>query len=158
MIGLTLDSIKGILPVLKKQSFDEPVPDFSEVDIGKLTSALKTPFLRKHSSHEILHIAAHIFCLLIESHSLPNANKRMAVVALFNFLRVNGYEIFASNVRLYAVAMAVTWLSKYQLFDKAIDEVFNFLKEETKKSPMVIPKEQLDELEQEFVTFMGQKK
>lgn len=159
IIGLTPDSINGFLKVLSLKDFDEPVSSFNELDLKKLSSTLKTPFLRPqekiNNQEEILRTAAHLFCLMVESHYAINGNKRLAVVSLYTFLKLNGYILKTSEVRLYAIAMAVTWLSKYGLFQEAKEEVFLFLSGESVLNKG--PKINIDErkkLQEEFIRFM----
>lgn len=154
MIGLTTDSVKEYLISLSNQKYDEPVPYFEQIDKQKLISALKSPFLRENPERNVLLTSARLFCHLIESHCASNANKRLAVVCLYSVLELNGYRLNVTGVRLYAVAMAVTWLSKYKLFEKAIEEVYDLLKNETEKSKEKIDQEFLSQMEKEFVEFM----
>lgn len=154
MIGLTLDSVREHLISLSQAQYDEPVPAFETINKHKLASALKSPFLRENPERNILLTSARLFCQIIESHCAANANKRLAVVCLFSVLELNGYELNVAGVRLYAVAMAVTWLSKYGLFEKAIEEVYELLKNETEKSKTKPDSQFLLKLEEEFVMFM----
>ncbi len=162
MLGITPALLKSSLEVLAKEKHGEPVPQFYELNLSKLASTLKTPFLRpireSSSSASILKIIAHFFCLMVESHYAPNGNKRLAVVALYSMLQLNGFILKTSNVKLYAIAMAVTWMSKYGLFNQAVEEVFLMLKNETK----VDDKNGIDpierkKLEKEFNEFMRSK-
>lgn len=163
IIGLTLDSLNTLVGKLQELSFGEPVPSITMAGKSKLISSLKTPFLRPRTGsdfHQICEIGAHLFCLIILNHALPNANKRLAVVALINFLLINGYELKATEVRVYAIAMAVAWLSKYETIDKPIEEVKNFLLDavETLRSKsLTLSRTEWKKLEKEFVGFMQAK-
>ncbi len=162
MIGLTTVSIRKYLQILNKEKYGEPVPSYEELDLAKLASTLKTPFLRSIATitipTSILKTIAHFFCLMVESHYAPNGNKRLAVISLYSILKLNGYVLKTSNVKLYAIAMAVTWLSKYGLFDQAVEEVFLMLKDETQidLENKIDPIEK-KKLETEFVRFMQSK-
>lgn len=157
IVGLTPDSINGFLKVLSNKQYGEPTPNFSDLDLDKLISALKTPFLRpqdENNNDSDLKIFAHLFCIMVESHYAPNGNKRLAVISLLSVLKLNNYALETTDVRLYAIAMAVTWLSKYDLFEESTEEVFSFLKNECVKKPNRISDRERSRLEKEFVDFM----
>lgn len=139
LIGLTPDSVNSIVDDYHGREWDEPMSSFKEVNLGKLSSALKTPFLKpnKYNSfeEELCYKAALQFALIIEDHCFPQGNKRTAVGVLVNLGINNGYRFEVSEIKLYAWAMGVTMLSKYGLFEEAIDEVFSILLASLKKQP-----------------------
>jgi hypothetical protein len=59
---------------------------------------------------------------------------------------------------MYAATMAVTWLSKYGLFDEAIEEVYAFLEEAAElEIRHKVSKEERAVAEAEFCDFMQSK-
>jgi death-on-curing family protein len=137
-IGLTFDSVETAVQTLQSKSFEEPVPSFSFCNLNKLESSLKTPFQRpilKSERSDFCEKAALLFCLLIENHAFPNANKRIAVVSLVTMADINGYKLNMSDIRLYAMAMSVTLLAKYELFNEAVDEVEKMLEDLLSRKP-----------------------
>lgn len=71
---------------------------------------------------------------------------------------INGYKISTSEVRLYALSMAITLLTKYGLVEEAKDEIytiiFNYL---TRKPGSAINSKEKMEMEKEFIEFMESK-
>ncbi len=158
IIGLTLESIEGSVEKLRTQNFAEPVPNFYQCNLLKLSASLKSPFQRPEKKSQIENFCqkgALIFCFLIENHPFPNANKRIAVVSLITMADINGYKIIVSNIRLYAMAMGVTLLSKYNLFNQAINEVETMIKDTiTRKPGKPISKKRRKRLKSEFENFL----
>lgn len=160
MIGLTFDSIVGVIEILQqKKDFDEPVPPFSQCDLNKLESSLKSPFQRVRNNEgkeAFAEIASLMFCFLIENHPFPNANKRIAVASLVTLADINGFRLNVSDIRIYAVAMAVTLLSKYNLFQEAVSEVKAIIFDSLESKPgKPMSKKQQGLLEKEFKAFLN---
>jgi prophage maintenance system killer protein len=148
----------SILEELKKRGYDEPVSDIEDCDIAKLSSSIKAPFTignEIRTNEDFCLKAAKLFCFLIENHCCGNSNKRLAVVSLGTLFDINGYLLEISDIKLYGLAMSVTLLSKYKLFDKAVMEVKDALLDAmvTKKG-RPISQEQKQKMEKEFENFM----
>lgn len=159
IIGLTPDSVNSIVDEYREKEFDEPMPLFREVNLGKLCSSLKTPFLRPSRyetfEKELCYKASCLFALIIESHSFPQGNKRTAVGVLVNIGINNGYRFNLSDIKLYACAMGVTLLSKYGLFDEAVEEIYHLLLDSLQKQPgKPLSRITRNELKKEFEKFM----
>jgi len=162
VIGLTLDSVASIVHNLKRHEidFNEPIPQFEECNLGRIASSLKTPFLRPLTSSDkkerFCFRAAHLFCLLIENHCFPNGNKRIAVTSLVTFGDINGFDFSRlKEFELYALAIAVTFLGKYELFNAAISEVKQKLLDNVeRKRGRQVPEGELKKLKKEFKEFM----
>jgi len=161
LIGLTPDSIIGVVNKLQAQSFPEPIPPLTECDYTKLSSALKTPFQRPIQStfeNDFCEKSALMFCLLIENHAFSNGNKRIAVACLHTLADINDLRIDISNIKLYALAMSVTLLAKYHLFTEAVFEIKTAIKDALRKKPgPSINKREMQLLKDEFLQFLKQK-
>jgi len=161
LIGLTPDTLAGIIVLLKKRKFEEPVASMNECDLTKLSSSLKTPFLRpeiENKSEDFCEKATHLFYLLTENHCFSNSNKRIAVVSLITFADINGYKISTTEVSLYALSMATTLLTKYRLIKEAKYEINKVISDSlTRKSGPPLSKTERIEIEKEFVEFMNRK-
>jgi len=159
LIGLTLDSIVEILKELAGEDFDEPVVPIEECNLQKIASSLKTPFLRpdkKNQKYNFCHKAALLFCFLIENHCCSNTNKRLAVVSLGTLADINGYYLDISDIKLYALAMSVTLLAKYGLFNEAVEEVELRLVDALEtRAGRPLGNKQRKELKGEFIKFMS---
>jgi death-on-curing family protein len=70
---------------------DEPLPDWSQVDEGKLSSALNAPqpVFGEDKYPTVEAKAAVLLYSVAKAHSLPNGNKRTAIVTMFLFLAAN---------------------------------------------------------------------
>lgn len=161
LIGLTPNTIAGIITLLKKRDFQEPVASLEECNLVKLSSSLKTPFLRpdlENKSENFCEKATHIFYLLTENHCFSNSNKRIAVVSLVTFADINGYKINTTEVSLYALSMATTLLTKYGLVEEAKYEINKVITDSlTKKSGQPLKKNEIIAMEKEFIEFMESK-
>lgn len=76
------------------------MPSFAliaEDGLGKLLSAIDTPRQRRYRGVHTK--AACLFRSLIETHPLQDGNKRLAVVSLVLFLRLNGVDFKKSQRR-----------------------------------------------------------
>lgn len=159
IIGLTSDSVNSIVDDYKERKFDEPMPLFREANLGKLSSALKTPFMKPNRygtfEEELCYKASLLFALVIEDHCFPQGNKRIAVGVLVNIGINNGYRFNMSEIKMYACAMAVTLLSKYGLFEEAVDEICSLLTDSLQKQRgKPLSNTTKTKLKQEFETFM----
>lgn len=77
-------------------------------DEGALESALARPVNRAaYGCDYIGELAAAYLFELAKNHAFIDANKRIAVVTAAVFLMENGYEIDATDAKLYAFVLAV---------------------------------------------------
>jgi prophage maintenance system killer protein len=157
IIGISVETIKGILIRLKEEKYEEPTPHISEGDIGKLASSLKTPFQRPDISDprkNFCNKSAWLFFLISQNHCFPNGNKRLAVTSLITLCTINDFELEISEVTLYAYSIAVTLLSKYRLIDTAVSEVCQLLEDNIVEKKSKLKPEQKQDLEIEFQKFL----
>jgi death-on-curing protein len=89
-------------------------------DEGALDSALHMPqaqFAGEFLHPTIVHMAAAYGFHLSQNHPFIDANKRTAGMAMFTFLRLNGFELIATELDYYQTMMAVArgQMSKEQL-------------------------------------------
>ena len=87
--------------------WSEPIPDFSSRFPGKLESCLVVPFQSfggKLFYKGLVGKAAVLFYLMVKNHPFENGNKRIAMTALFYFLRKNKRWIRVDNQELYNFA------------------------------------------------------
>ena len=94
MVRLDMEAVETITFEMarKLMSYNEPIPDFSSCDRGKLQSCLDTPFTTfggKDLYPFLIDKASILFYLMIKNHPFENGNKRIAVTTLFTFLHVN---------------------------------------------------------------------
>jgi len=78
-------------------------------DHGLLESALAYPQLLYdlRAEHDI-HVLAATYCFhLINNHSFVDGNKRIGVLAMITFLKINGYQFTLSHARLYVIAVLI---------------------------------------------------
>lgn len=90
---------------------EEPIPDWDDIDVGKLESALAGP--RQTWAGEDLYPtlsakAAILLYGITKGHALPNGNKRMGLVTTQTFLAINGqwWEASVEEARAH-----VTWVA-----------------------------------------------
>ncbi len=88
--------------------FNEPIPDYSATDISLLESSLNSPrnayeFTKCPLSEQ----ASILFYSLIKNHPFRNGNKRIAVMALLVFLKLNNKWLEIKPGLLYRVAVLV---------------------------------------------------
>ncbi|WP_454745417.1 type II toxin-antitoxin system death-on-curing family toxin [Ciceribacter selenitireducens] len=77
-------------------------------DEGALESSLTRPVARAaYGCDDIGELAAAYLFELAKNHAFIDANKRIAVVTVAVFLMENGYEIDATDAKLYAFVFAV---------------------------------------------------
>ena len=80
-----------------REEFTEDIPTFSTRFEGVLESILeqiKSEFFGKELYKGIVSKAAWMFYCLIKNHPFLNGNKRVAVVALYDFLKRNVTELY----------------------------------------------------------------
>jgi len=95
-----------------------------------LESALAQPqasFDGDYVHKDLFHMAAAYGFHLCQNHPFYDGNKRTALIAMYTFLYVNGYQITADKKSLFAIVMDLAngKVSK--------DELTNYLKEHTSK-------------------------
>jgi len=88
--------------------FNEPIPDYSTRDNALLESSLAAP----RQTFELLNSslseqASRLFYSLIKNHPFVNGNKRIAVMALLVFLRLNNKWLKIHPLSLYKIAILV---------------------------------------------------
>lgn len=91
-------------------------------DHGLLDSALAQPvatFDGEYIHKDIFQMAAAYGYHLCRNHPFVDGNKRTALVAMYLFLFVNGYQLIADKKSLYAIVMGVAdgSIDKQQLAD-----------------------------------------
>lgn len=77
-------------------------------DEGLLESALAQPqasFDGSYVHEDIFHMAAAYGYHLCQNHAFYDGNKRTALIAMYTFLYVNGYQISADKKSLFAIMM-----------------------------------------------------
>lgn len=77
-------------------------------DEGLLESALAQPqasFDGKYVHETIFEMTAAYGFHICKNHPFVDGNKRMALIAMYTFLYVNGYRLIADKKSLYAVVM-----------------------------------------------------
>ena len=99
-------------------------------DQGLLESALAQPEARfggKYLHNGLFHMAAAYGFHICKNHPFYDGNKRTALVAIYTFLYVNGYQLKADKKSLFAVVidLANSEISK--------EELANYLEENSEK-------------------------
>lgn len=77
-------------------------------DLQLLESALAQPqasFDGEYVHTDLFHMAAAYGFHLCQNHPFYDGNKRTALIAMFTFLYVNGYQITADKKSLFAIVM-----------------------------------------------------
>ncbi len=128
---LELDHVRALLEQVLEasQQSDEPYPEWSTVDQGKLASALAAPRqsfggVEMYPSLEMK--AAVLLYRLAKAHALPNANKRIALLSTLLFLACNDRWCNANweQIRAHVVWIAA---SESMLRTEALDYVRPYL-------------------------------
>ncbi|OGH34545.1 MAG: hypothetical protein A3B38_00040 [Candidatus Levybacteria bacterium RIFCSPLOWO2_01_FULL_36_13] len=91
-------------------TFDEPIPDYSTRNNTLLESSLASPrhtFDKKLFYPTLEEQASILFYSLIKNHPFANGNKRIAVMTLLIFLKLNGKWLKISPLALYRLAFVV---------------------------------------------------
>ncbi|MCL4354504.1 type II toxin-antitoxin system death-on-curing family toxin [Patescibacteria group bacterium] len=112
-------------------SFNEPIPHYETRDNALLESALGSPsqtFGGKYLYPTLIKQAAILFYSLIKNHPFKNGNKRIALISLFAFLRINEKWINAEPFKLYLLACTVS-KSNPKEKDKYLNQIEKFIKE-----------------------------
>ena len=110
---------------MKVYGKDEPIPDWSTVDEGKLDSALHAPryaFDGRDAYPSLEEKSAVLLYGIAKAHALSNGNKRMAMVSTFLFLGLNAHWWAAESEEVRA---HVTWLAASEA--RARDEVIAYM-------------------------------
>jgi len=79
-------------------------------DLGGLQSALARPqssFDNQDLYPDVFHKAAALMDSLIRNHPFLDGNKRTGVATAGIFLRINGYQLTASNASMVAIVMQI---------------------------------------------------
>lgn len=130
---VSLDQVERVAYQIAKKfmEWDEPIPDFSQRDQGKLESSLSEPFMTfdgKDLHKGFYRKGAILFYLMNKNHPFINGNKRMAIATLVLFLYINNKWIRVSNERFYYLALDVV-NSDPKIKDDMVNMVEAFLKE-----------------------------
>lgn len=83
---------------------NDPIPEMSKDNYGKIEGCLKAPFATFDSKDlykTVYDKAAILVYLLIKNHPLQNGNKRMAYITLCAFLYKNKIDFTISDDELY---------------------------------------------------------
>jgi len=91
-------------------SFDEPIPDYSTRDYELLESSLGAPMITYGGNFlypTFINQASILFYSLIKNHPFKNGNKRIAVMSLLIFLKLNDKWLKISPKSLYMLALDV---------------------------------------------------
>lgn len=96
---LTLEDFEGFVTELisMKSEFTEDIPPFETRFDGQLESILaqiQSVYFGKELYPGIVNKATWLFYCLIKDHPFMNGNKRVAILALFVFLKRNTHEIY----------------------------------------------------------------
>jgi death-on-curing protein len=92
------------------ETISDPPPDFSQSDFAKLDMVIHAPqhtFDAEDLYPSVTLKAACYFYFINKIHPFGNGNKRMSVVSLYVFLRLNKYVLTATNEELYQLAVNV---------------------------------------------------
>ncbi|OGI27937.1 MAG: hypothetical protein A2359_00165 [Candidatus Moranbacteria bacterium RIFOXYB1_FULL_43_19] len=110
--------------------WDEPIPDFNSRFPNVLESCLAVPFqgfLGRVAYKGLIGKGAILFYLLVKNHPFENGNKRIAMTALFYFLRKNKKWIKVDSQELYNFAKWVAE-SNPKLKEETVNAIEKFLK------------------------------
>lgn len=95
-----------------------------------LESALAQPeasFGGEYVHKDLFHMAAAYGFHLCQNHPFYDGNKRTALIAMYTFLYVNGYQLVADKKGLYAIIMGL------DQGEVSKDELRDFLKKNSRK-------------------------
>ena len=112
-------------------TFNEPIPDYSTRNNALLESALASP---KHTfDKELLYPtleeqASILFYSLIKNHPFANGNKRIAVMSLLVFLRLNDRWIDIPPLTLYKLAIIVAESSP-KIMEEVLGNILGLIRE-----------------------------
>lgn len=103
---------------------DEPLPDWKDVNEGKLSSALNAPrpVFGEEKYPTVEAKAAALLYAVAKAHALPNGNKRTAMVTTFLFLAANRkwWQAESEDVRAH-----VAWIAASEA--RARDEALAYM-------------------------------
>lgn len=130
--SITILEVEYIAYRLAKETMEwhEPIPDFGSRFPGKLESCLAVPFQAfggKLFYKGLVEKASVLFYLMVKNHPFENGNKRIAMTALFHFLRKNKKWLRVDNQELYNFAKWVAE-SNPKLKDETVAAIQKFLK------------------------------
>jgi len=128
---ITIKDVEYVAFVLarKHMTYNEPIPDFITRFPNVLESCLITPFQkfeRKPFYKGLAGKTAILFYLMIKNHPFQNGNKRIAMTALFLFLRKNNKWLKVDQKELYNFAVWVAE-SNPKLKDETVQAIIRFL-------------------------------
>jgi death-on-curing protein len=134
-IWLTIEDFEYLCFNLARELMSqlEPIPDYNTHNIALLDSALAAPrqtFSGKFLYPTLAKQGAILFYSLIKNHPFENGNKRIAVMSLLVFLRLNNKWIDMVPYNLYLLAKKVAKSDrKHQKKTQALIEhtIENFL-------------------------------
>lgn len=88
-------------------SFGEPIPDYSTRDNSLLESSLAAPRNTFYNTDNptLVDLTAVLFYSLIKNHPFANGNKRIAVMTILIFLRLNDKWLDIAPILLYQLAV-----------------------------------------------------
>lgn len=105
---LTLEDFQDYISILNQLHqeglFDEPVPGFERRYHGKLESILaqiQAHYFGRELYRGLISKAAWMFYCLVTNHPFQNGNKRIALLALYDFLKRNTYELYIDERELF---------------------------------------------------------
>lgn len=90
-------------------SFGEPIPDYSTRNNPLLESSLAAPIntFNNTDNPTLVDLTAVLFYSLIKNHPFANGNKRIAVMTILIFLRLNDKWLDISPILLYQLAVTI---------------------------------------------------
>lgn len=133
---------------IELMSFNEPIPSYSTRDNSLLESSLASPKNVFHNTDNptLIDLTATLFYSLIKNHPFANGNKRIAVMTILIFLRLNNKWLDISPILLYQLAVIIAHslpkereevlIDLKKMFDDYIIDYSNFegrMKETLKK-------------------------
>lgn len=133
-------------------SFGEPIPDYSTRDNPLLESSLAAPRNTFHHAENptLVDLTAVLFYSLIKNHPFANGNKRIAVMTILIFLRLNNKWLDVSPILLYQLAVTIATSSPNERekvlgeFKKMFDDYIVDYEEFEKKMREILKKSNND--------------
>lgn len=115
-------------------TFSEPIPDYSTRNNALLESSLAAPkqtFDKKFLYPTLEEQASILFYSLIKNHPFANRNKRIAVMSLLVFLRLNDKRLEIPPLMLYRLAIIVA-KSSPKIRDHVFDNILSIMRKYVK--------------------------